>query len=227
MNFSFQTTMHMIMRSRFSVAAVFATALMLLTATGCKDSSTEPNKDPLSSAAYVSFNNAMHGLWADHMQWTYSTVDAFFNNPPAVQAQLQRLLQNQHDIGMAIVPYYGQDAGDSLAALLTTHINQAVPVLQAAQSNDTAALNKALDDWYKNANDIAVFLSSANPDHWMMMDMEHMLKHHIETTTVYAVDLLKKDYPSAIAHYDEAYTHMMELAEQLSQGIALQFPGKF
>lgn len=227
MNFSFLTIMRMIMRSHLSVTVVIATAVLLLTATGCKDSATQPNKDPLSSAAYVSFNNAMHGLWADHMQWTYNTVDAFFNNPDGVQAQLGRLLHNQQDIGAAIVPYYGQAAGDSLASLLTTHINQSVPVLTAAKSGDTAALNAALKDWYANANDVAMFLSTANPQHWDKMELAHMMEHHIETTTVYAADLLKKDYPNAVAHYDEAYTHMMELAEQLAQGIALQFPDKF
>src|SRR5690348_12060167 len=63
-------------------------------------------------------HTAMQKLWADHMIWTYITVDAFFHNPTALQPSLNRLLQNQKDIGAAIVPYYGQEAGDKLAALL-------------------------------------------------------------------------------------------------------------
>ena len=51
--------------------------------------------------------------------------------------------------------------------------------------------------------------------------------HYISSTTTYAVDLMNEDYANAIIHYDEAINHMMELADKLSRGIALQFPEKF
>jgi hypothetical protein len=161
------------------------------------------------------------------MQWTFSTVDAYFHDQNGLQAQLNRLLQNQQDIGDAIVPYYGQAAGDTLASLLTTHIQQAVPVLQAAEAGDQAALNQALANWNVNAKQIADFLSAANAANWPKAEMEHMMAHHITTTTAYAVDLLNDDYANAITHYDVAFDHMMEMADDLSRGIALQFPEKF
>lgn len=42
-----------------------------------------------------------------------------------------------------------------MTALLTTHIQQAVPVLTAAQEGDQEAPDKALADWYANAEQIA------------------------------------------------------------------------
>lgn len=191
---------------------------------GCKK---EEAIDPLTTPAYYSLKDAMRKLWGDHMKWTYSTVDAYYHNQSGLQAQLDRLLQNQKDIGAAIVPYYGQAAGDALTALLTTHIQQAVPVLAAAQANDQPALDKALADWYANAKEIANFLTAANPTNWPAADMEHATKHHIEQTTTYAVDLLKSDYTNAVTHYDEAFNHMMDTADLLAKGIALQFPDKF
>ncbi len=50
---------------------------------------------------------------------------------------------------------------------------------------------------------------------------------HIQQTTGYAVDFLKGDYASMVANYDEAYHHMMMLADILSAGIVAQFPDKF
>lgn len=167
---------------------------------------------------------AMHDLWADHMQWTFATVDAFFHNADAVDADLHRLLANQADIGAAIVPFYGQEAGDQLTALLTAHINQAVPVLQAAQAGDDAALQAALKDWYANAQEIADFLSGANPDSWPQSATRPALEMHIDQTTAYAVDLLQGDYAKAIEDYDGAFDHMMELADILATGITAQFP---
>ena len=166
----------------------------------------------------------MRSLWSDHMQWTYATVNAFFHNQAALHPTLDRLLQNQRDIGAAIAPFYGQAAGDKLAELLTTHINQSVPVLKAAQAGDKAALDKALSDWYANAKEIADFLSAANPDSWPTSATEPMMKEHIDTTTTYAVDLLKGDYAKAIDDYDHAYDHMMMLADVLAKGIVEQFP---
>ncbi len=173
------------------------------------------------------FHTAMQQLWADHMIWTYATVDAFFHNPTALQPSLDRLLQNQKDIGAAIVPYYGKEAGDKLAALLTTHINQAVPVLTAAKNNDKEALDKALTDWYANAKAIAGFLTAANPKNWSATATEPMMKTHIDQTTAYAVDLLKNDYVNAVIKFDEARQHMSEMGTVLASGIIKQYPDKF
>ncbi|MCC6687337.1 MAG: hypothetical protein IT205_10190 [Fimbriimonadaceae bacterium] len=184
----------------------------------------EMTKTTTSPAA---FQMAVRDLFADHMQWTYATVDAFFHNPDALKPTLGRLLQNQKDLGAAIVPFYGKEAGDKVEKLFTEHIMLAVPVLTAAKAKDDAALKKALDGWYANAEEIAVFLSAANPKQWPESATKPMMKEHISTTTVYAVDLLKGDYASAIKHYDSAYDHMMMMADALSSGIIAQFPDKF
>ena len=161
------------------------------------------------------------------MQWTYATVDAFFNNPKALDASLNRLLQNQKDIGAAIIPYYGKEAGDKLTALLTEHIQGAVPVLTAAQKNDQSGLKKALADWHANAQAIADFLSAANTNNWKQDDMRTMMKAHIDQTTAYAVDLLGKNYKNAVEKYDVANQHMKVMADELSMGIIKQFPREF
>lgn len=170
---------------------------------------------------------AMRQLWVQHMEWTYATVDSFFHDPNAVKPTLDRLLQNQRDIGAAIAPYYGQAAADQLTTLLTAHINDAVPVLQAAKDGNTAALNTAMNAWYANAKQIADLLSTANPANWPTTATEPMLKEHIEQTTAYSVDLLKGDYTQAIADFDKAEQHMAMLADTLSGGIIAQFPDKF
>lgn len=223
-------------RAALSAVAGMAVAATLLTACGAQEpaQAAAPAAASTADAAatadiqkQVALYTAMRELWTDHMQWTYSTVDAFFHDQTAVQPTLDRLLQNQQDMGAAIVPFYGQEAGDQLAALLTTHIQQAVPVLTAAQAGDSAALDKALADWYANAKEIADFLSAANPENWPTSATEPMMEHHIDQTTVYATDLLKGDYAAAIKDYDEAFDHMMELSDILAKGIIAQFPDKF
>lgn len=176
---------------------------------------------------HVMLANRMRDLWAEHMFWTYFTVDAFFNNPEELQPNLDRLLANQVEIGDAIKPFFGDEAGDQLSALLTEHIQLAVPVLTAARDGDAEALETALDDWYGNAQDVAEFVSAAGPEAWPLNVTSPMLKGHIDSTVIYSTALLEGDYATAIVEFDRAYDHMMMLSEALAAGIINQFPDRF
>ena len=214
---------------RYTGGLIKAMSLLLIvssfmfTLQSCK----KDNIDPLKSDTYTQLKEEMRKLWSDHMHWTLATVDAFYHNPNSLNSNLQRLLLNQKDIGAAIAPYYGQAAGDQLAALLTEHINLAVPVLQAAQNNDQPGLNTAVANWNQNAKDIANFLTAANPDNWPQTATEPALLHHIEHTIDYSVKVLNGDYEGALATFEHALNHMLALANTLSEGIAKQFPDRF
>ena len=167
---------------------------------------------------------AMRDLWSQHMEWTYAAVTAFVSDSPGFDASVDRLLQNQKDIGNAIKPFYGKAAGNKLTALLTEHIQLAVPVLVAAKKGDSDALDAAVADWYRNAREVGSFLAKANPA-WK--GARKMLKVHITQTVAYASDQLQGDYAKSIRDYDEAEGHMLMLADQLSAGIIKEFPGRF
>jgi hypothetical protein len=168
----------------------------------------------------------MAHLWGEHMEWTYATVIAFAEESPALTPTLNRLLENQVDIGNAIKPFYGDQAGDQLTALLKEHITDAVPVLTAAKAGDSAALKTAVAAWYANANQIGDFLAAANPN-WNKTDMESMMQSHITQTIAYASDALTGDYTKAIADYGIAEQHMQEMGDMLSAGLIQQFPKNF
>lgn len=175
----------------------------------------------------LELNRAMRDLWYAHMYWTLITVDAYYNDPVGLNAKLKRLLQNQNDIGAAIVPYYGQAAGDRLAKLLTEHITLAIPVLKAAKENDKAALDRAVMDWYANAKEIGTFLASANPENWYARDTQAALEMHITQTIAYSVSILKGEYSQSFGGFEEATRHMIMLADALTEGIVKQFPESF
>ena len=82
---------------------------------------------------------------------------------PDKDATAQRLLQNQADLGNAIKPVHGQAAGDKLTAPLKDHIMISTEIIDAAKAGDTAKKDEAANRWNANADDIATFLSDANP----------------------------------------------------------------
>lgn len=208
--------------SLLTLAALGTAGLVTSVAAG---TSTHPHKKHRPQE--VAFHDAMRKLWEDHITWTRMFIVEFAADSPATEATAERLLQNQVDIGDAIKPFYGDEAGDQLTALLRDHILTAADILAAAKAGDQEAVNEASERWYANANDIAAFLSSANPDHWPLEEMQGMMRDHLDLTLAEAVARLQGDFQADIAAYDEVHGQILETADMLSAGIIAQFPKAF
>jgi hypothetical protein len=179
------------------------------------------------STKALALHDQMRALWEAHGTWTERAIVDFVGNLPDTQVVIARLLQNQQDIGNATKPYYGEAAGNQLAALLTGHINAAVAVLKAAQSGDPAAIATAKSAFFANGNQIAEFLHSANPKHWSLAAMQTMMNIHLNQVITLAVDQLQGKYTEAVQLYDVYINHILEMADMLSNGIIEQFPSQF
>ena len=94
---------------------------------------------------------------------------------PDTEATVGRLLQNQTDIGNAIKPFYGAAAGKQLTALLREHILIAADLIAAAKAGDQSGVAAEQARWTANADEIAAFLSSANPRFWKLGAMKEMM----------------------------------------------------
>ncbi len=169
---------------------------------------------------------AMRKLWEDHVTWTRNYIVSALASLDDADAVAQRLLKNQDDIGAAITPYYGEAAGKKLALLLRDHILVAAAVVSAAKTGNAEQLSTAQQKWQANADEIADFLSGANP-HWGKQQTRSMLRQHLEFTTNEVVARLKKDWPADIMAYDAGHAHMLMFADALADGISKQFPAKF
>jgi hypothetical protein len=172
------------------------------------------------------FGKAMRMLWEDHIMYTRNFIISSLAGLEDAGKIAERLLRNQDDIGNAIKPFYGEEAGTKLSALLRAHILIAADVVKAAKAGDAAGLDAANKKWYANADEIAAFLSGANPN-WKRSDLENMLHKHLEYTTQEVVCRLKKDWAGDIAAYDKGHAHMLMFADVLTTGILMQFPDKF
>ncbi|HLO33752.1 MAG TPA: hypothetical protein VK249_31680 [Anaerolineales bacterium] len=173
------------------------------------------------------FQQAMRKLWEDHITWTRVYIISAAAGLPDSDAAAQRLLQNQVDIGDAIKPFYGDQAGEQLTTLLKEHITTAVDILNAAKAADNTKLEDAKKRWYDNANQIADFLNKANPDNWPLGDLQSMMKSHLDLTLEEATARLNGDWVADVAAYDKVHNEILEMADSLAQGIMKQFPDKF
>ncbi len=168
----------------------------------------------------------LHDLWVEHVVWTRQYIVAAASDSPDASFAAERLLKNQEDIGDAIKPFYGDQAGDQLTVLLKDHILVAVDLLEAAKAGDAAAVEESEEKWYRNADDIAAFLSSANPN-WTKEEMKSMLNEHLSLTKTEAVARLTGDYATDVTTFDALYKHAVSMSDEFTIGIVKQFEEQF
>ena len=184
------------------------------------------SKDIHCSKAACELRMAERRLWIDHVSWTRSFIVSDLASLDDKGPVLERLLRNQDDIGNSIKSYYGEEAGNKLASLLREHIELAGKVVDAAKTGNKADLAKYNKLWYENADEIAKFLSSANPNYSYEV-LKDMLFKHLQFVTDQAVARLNKDWKADIEAYDKGEDHMIHFADILVDGIIKQFPQKF
>jgi hypothetical protein len=182
---------------------------------------------PAASIDRAAFQDAMRRLWEDHIVWTRLYIVSAVAGLPDAQEAAGRLLQNQADIGNAIKPFYGNAAGDQLTALLRQHILIAADLVTAAKAGNSNAVKAASSRWDSNADDIADFLSGANPGNWPRATLRTEMRHHLKLTLEEAQARLRGDWAADIKAYDTIHTHILALADMLSAGIVKQFQQQF
>lgn len=169
---------------------------------------------------------AMRKLWEDHITYTRNAIISILADLKDQEAVVKRLMKNQEEIGNAIKPYYGEEAGNKLTTLLKEHISEAADVVKAAKSKNVVSLKGNQDKWKANARDIADFLADANPK-WDRGKLKNMLLRHLDLTTGEVVSRLGRRWEQDINNYDNGHDHMLMFSDMLTQGIAEQFPDKF
>ena len=188
--------------------------------------STVVNNDKLNQTKVTDLRISLHDLWIEHIVWTRQYVVAAAADQPDASFAAERLMKNQEDIGNAIKPFYGDQAGNQLTSQLKEHITIAVDLLKAAKTGNSTTLEETEKKWYTNADEIATFLSAANPN-WTKEDMLNMLNEHLSLTKTEAVARLTGDYATDVTTFDALYKHAISMGDEFTVGIVKQFQEQF
>lgn len=175
----------------------------------------------------VATDAALRDLWTGHAFWVRNVVFATAGRDAAAAKVAEtQVVANAKQIAAAIVPFYGQAAADQLFALLAGHYGAVKDYLQATLAGSKARQTAATATLTANADEIAKFLSGANPhlphDALRSLLLAHGA-HHIQQ-----IDEVK-----ARQYADEAKTwaamngHLLSIADALTGALAQQFPAKF
>jgi hypothetical protein len=212
--------------SRTGAVAAGAATLSLL-GPGAAGAHTAVTTAALDETPAGQFRAAMRRLWEEHIVWTRMFIVSAAADLPDAGPAARRLLRNQTEIGDALKPFYGEAAGARLTELLRDHILIAAELVAAAKGGDAARAGQAQARWYANGDDVAAFLSAANPSAWPLGTLKTVMRGHLDHTLEEAGARLKGDWAADIAAYDRVHEHALGMADALSGGLIGQFPERF
>lgn len=200
------------------------------TGTGTKTQTPSVTTSPVPSLQYtldqVNLKLQWRKLWEDHVFWTRMVIINIADTPEGTNESVARLLQNYHDMEDAMRPYYGNETAEKYGDLLEEHLLIAADLVKAAKAGNSTAVASLKTEWYDNADEIATFLSSINPN-WNKQEEMGMWHGHLNVTLDEAVARLSKNYTADLAAYDTVHEQALMMADMQSDGILKQFPEKF
>ncbi len=99
----------------------------------------------------------------------------------------------------------------------------AADLVNAAKNGQIGKANAARDSWYKNADEIAEFLSSVNLC-WDKAKWKNMLYSHLEMTEKEATLRLQGNYTADINMFDSIENEAFKMADYMFCGIIKTCP---
>ena len=165
-------------------------------------------------------------LWMEHVNWTRMTIISIVFGLPDLPFVQERLLRNATDLGNCLRPFYGDQIADHYAELIKEHLILAAELVTAAVKGDSATAEAKEKEWYRNADDISVFLSNINPC-LRKEDVQKMFYTHLALTKDEAVTMIQKNYQKDIEIFDEIEAEALAMSDMIASAIVMQFYYRF
>jgi hypothetical protein len=170
---------------------------------------------------------ALRDLWVGHVFWVRSVaVASFGGNTEAAKAAEQQVVANANAIAAAIEPFYGAPAEEALFKLLADHYGGVKAYLVATAAGRISGQDSATEALTSNADEIAAFLSKANP-HLKKDAVAGLLLAHATHHIRQIQELKDGKYEAEAETWEEMKNHMYQIADALTDALVRQFPAKF
>ena len=170
---------------------------------------------------------ALRDLWAGHIFWIRNVVfDNATNNPAARDSAEKEVVANAKQIASTITPFYGEAASEKLFTLLAGHYGAVKEYSEATVAGSKRRQDAALAHLASNADEIAVFLSGANPN--LPKDtVRGLIAAHGAHHVAQIYQFKEKDYEHEAETWQVMRQHVYVIADALTTALVKQFPTKF
>ncbi|WP_156439629.1 hypothetical protein [Bradyrhizobium valentinum] len=169
----------------------------------------------------------LRDLWIGHIFWVRAvSIATIEKRDDAARIAEQRAVTNARSIAATIEPFYGAAANDTFFKLLAGHYGAVKAYLVATVADDAAKQGTATQSLTSNAEEIASFLSKANP--YFPKDVVNNLLlahggHHIQQIQ----ELKDRKYEAEAHTWEEMKNHIYQVADATADALAKQFADRF
>ncbi|MBQ7432812.1 MAG: acetylglutamate kinase [Lachnospiraceae bacterium] len=165
--------------------------------------------------------NQMRMLWLQHVYRTRFFIISTVAELGDLKYVTDWLLENPGDFAQVLKFFYGAEKADAFKMLLTEHLQIGGALVNADQDNDISKADRLREEWYENADEIALFLARINPN-WNRQKWQNMLDSHLSMTEQEAAYRLRQEYPKDIQMFDAIEKEALEMADYMALGLIRQ-----
>lgn len=173
---------------------------------------------PGISALQVDLRAALVKLFIDHGVFTALVLKSIVDGGRDTTVLLNRLNQNQHNIGDQLKPILGEAFGNELTNVLLEHIKLAGAVITAAAKNDLT-LDDKITQLFDNSDEVAAVLTSINPDKLPYEVTQRMFHIHNQFIIDMTIHRLNHDYQNEITLFDAYIGELIQMANSIYQAL--------
>lgn len=182
---------------------------------------------PSSANKLFATRLALRDLWRAHIFWVRAAVVATHdNNEAAYNTAEAQAVANAKAIAASVEPFYGQQGSTKLFELLGGHWGAIKAYLLAKDGGNQAAASAAEKSLFVNSEQIATFLSSANPN-WPKQGLLTMLNAHAGLHLRQINQIYAGQYDQEAETWKAFVGNVTGMGDALAMGLAKQFPDKF
>jgi hypothetical protein len=174
----------------------------------------------------ASLRLALDRLLAEHLVLSAEAMRALLSQAADADAAKAALDANSADLAQAIGTYYGDDAAAAFERVWDRHVDAYLAFIDSYVTDDAAARSRALMDLHDYHDEIAGFLSDANP-YLTREAVSGLIRQHVQSLIAQVEATAAGDHVRAVATVRSAYDFMFEVGDALSAAIARQFPDQF
>lgn len=163
-------------------------------------------------------NEDMRLAWLNHVYWTRMYLMSAVADNADQQAVEERLLETADEITDVFARYLPIATTRQLRNLLTEHIEIGGQIIQALKAKNMTDYDALVQEWYRNANQMAALFANYNP-YFESRETRNMLLNHLDLTREEIEHQVNGEYEQSIDVFRDVEQQALAIADYFARGL--------
>ena len=163
-------------------------------------------------------NEDMRLAWLNHVYWTRMYLMSAVADNADQQAVEERLLETADEITDVFARYLPIATTRQLRNLLTEHIEIGGQIIQALKAKNMSDYDALVQEWYRNANQMATLFANHNP-YFESRETRNMLLNHLDLIREEIEHQVNGEYEQSIDVFRDVEQQALAMADYFARGL--------